>query len=420
MIDTCSIRRRAGVLALALLLGLAGAPEAQVAPEPPGRIETLAQPPSPHWVWAGDPILSRVALVDLDSGRFLGMINGGYGIFAPLFATRRQEIYIPATYYSRGTHGVRTDVVELYDPATLTTQHEVVIPPKRAIDAVPMAHAAVSDDERFAAIFNWTPATSLSIVDLEQRRFIGEIEIPGCSLVYAAGARRFMSLCGDGAVLLVTLDDTGREREKVRSAPFFDPQSDPVTEKAVRIGDEWIFVSFEGIAHPVDVSATPPRFPPPWPLLSDADRADSWRVGGLQHLAVHAPSRRLYSLVHRGGTDTHKEPGEEVWVYDLASKTRVQRIAVRNSGVTVYGMSLAFGRDWVWPFNGLYDWLLDNVVPAAVSHITVTRDPAPLLVTVSAFSGTLGVYDAQSGAFLRRTQPVAWTVDSLQAPWGGR
>ena len=74
----------------------------------------------------------------------------------PLFARSRPEIYVPATYYSRGTHGTRTDVVEIYDPTNLAWQGEVVIPPKRATNAVALAHAALSDDDRFLAIFNWT------------------------------------------------------------------------------------------------------------------------------------------------------------------------------------------------------------------------------------------------------------------------
>jgi hypothetical protein len=53
-----------------------------------------------------------------------------------------------------------------------------------------------------------------------------------------------------------------------------------------------------------------------------------------------------------------------------------------------------------------------------VTHVQVTRDAAPLLVTGSQFSGALGVYDARSGAFLRRVQPVGWTSDIILAPWG--
>src|SRR5205807_411975 len=80
------------------------------------------------------------------------------------------------------------------------------------------------------------------------------VDTPGCSLVYAAGARRFLMLCANGAALSVMLDDEGGEARLERSEPFFDPQKDPVTEKAVRRGNEWLFVSFEGVVHPVDVS----------------------------------------------------------------------------------------------------------------------------------------------------------------------
>jgi len=415
-----SVTRWVLALTSAVLAGRSVPVVAQVPPDLPGHVETLPQPPSPHWVWSGDPILGRVGLVDVDTGRFLGLVNGGYGIWAPLFATRRPEIYVPSTYFSRGTHGDRIDVLEFYDASTLAPVHEVVLPARRAIDAVAMAHGAVSDDERFAAIFNWTPQTSLSIVDLEQRTFVGEIEIPGCSLVYAAGPRRFFSLCADGAALVVTIDDAGHEVSTVRTDRFFDPKTDPVTEKAVRRGDQWYFVSFNGTVHPVDVSGAAVRFPAVWSLLSDADRHDSWRIGGSQHLAVHAPSGRLYSLMHQGGADTHKLPGDEVWVYDLVQQQRVQRIALRNSGLTVYGFPLTFGRTWPQPFNGLAEWLVDTVMPAMVTHIEVTRDDAPQLVTVSEYSGMLGVYDARSGEFLRRTQPVGWTTSILLAPWGGR
>jgi hypothetical protein len=67
----------------------------------------------------------------------------------------------------------------------------------------------------------------------------------------------------------------------------------------------------------------------------------------------------------------------------------------------------------------LTEWVLDTFVPASVSHIEVTRDDEPLLVTAAQFSGSLGVYDARSGEFLRRVQPTGWTTDLLIAPWGG-
>ncbi len=234
------------IVAALLLAAAATRGRADVQPETTGRVETLPQPFGAHWVWVSDLVLERSALIDVDQGRFLGLINGGYGPIAPLFPSRRREIYLPATYYSRRTHGVRTDVLEIYDATTLAYVSEIILPPKRATNAVAVGQAALSDDDRFVAVFNWTTGTSLTIVDVERRAVTADIQIPGCSLVYAAGPRRFMSLCGDGALLVVTVDDDGREASKTRTAPFFDPRKDPVTEKAVRNGNEWVFVSFEG------------------------------------------------------------------------------------------------------------------------------------------------------------------------------
>lgn len=414
------MRIRTPALAVAGVFALAGAAPAQLPAEPIGRVEILPATLGPHWAWASDPLLRRIALVDLDRGEMLGMINGGWGITTGLFARSRPEIYLPETHYSRGSRGERTDVVTFYDARTLAPTGEVVVPPKRAINALPSANAALSDDDRFLAVFNMTPATSLSIVDVERRSFAAEVEAPGCALVYAVGARRFAMLCGDGALLLVTLDDMGRAVSKRRTEPFFDPLVDPVTEKAVRWGNRWVFVSFEGAVHPVDFSGEEPVFETPWSLLDDADRKDSWRVGGPQHLAVHQPTGRLYSLMHRGGVDTHKQPGTEVWVHDLASHERVRRIELGGPGITFMGVPLAFGADWLWPFDGLYGWLVDTFTADLGSgEIAVTQDERPLLVAAADYSGSLAVYDALSGEFLRRVISGNFATVALQAPWDG-
>lgn len=414
--------RRSTLLALALTVVVVAAAtaKAQVAPEKQGSIEKLPQPFQPHWVWVTDVLLERAALIDLDASRFLGVVPGGYGTIMPLFPKRRPEVYVPATYYARRTHGERTDVIEIYDIDTLSHSGEVVIPAKRATNAVALGHSALSDDDRFVAVFNWTTGTGLSIVDMEQRRFVTEIETPGCSLVYAAGPRRFFSICGDGSLFVVTLNDDGSEASHTRSKPFFAPQTDPITEKAVRVGKQWLFVSFDGLIRPIDASGAEPVFADTWSLLTDADRKDSWRIGGLQHLAAHVASGKLYALMHQGGVDTHKEPGSEVWVYDIATRRRVERIKLVFPGATVYGFPVEIGKNWVWPFNGLTDWALDHLAPPSVTAINVTQDDQPLLFTVSQFSGAVAVFDARSGQFLRRVQPVGWTSDAVFAPWDGK
>lgn len=399
---------------------LTGVAAGELPVEPIGRVEVLPQPPRPHWVWVSDVLLGRSSLLDLDRGAFLGMISTGYLSASAVFPADGTEFYLPETYYSRGSRGERTDVVSIYDTRTLSAVGEVVIPPKRAVNVLPSGNSALSDDDRFLAVFNMTPATSLSIVDVRERRFAGEIRIPGCSLVFAAGPRRFFSLCSDGSLLTVELDDRGLKAGKRRSAPFFDPPRDPVTEKAVRYGDRWLFVSFEGWVHPVDVSGAEIVPGESWSLFGEADRADRWRIGGRQHLAVHAASGRFYSLVHQGGEHTHKDPGSELWVYDLAARERVQRIALPHPGIAFLSETIEFGRGWPWPFDGLWDWMLENLAPhPGIDGLAVTPDAEPLLVIGSQIGGSVAVLDAMTGELLRRTSSGNFTCDVFQAPWGG-
>jgi methylamine dehydrogenase heavy chain len=392
---------------------------AELPVETVGRVESLPSPPHAHWAWVFDLVLGRSALLDLDRGEFLGMLSTGFLSNAAVFPRDGSEFYLPETYYSRGTRGERTDMVTFYDASSLAPVGEVVIPPKRAINVLTSGNAGLSDDGRFLAVFNMTPATSLSVVDVRERRLAGEISTPGCSLVYPAGSRRFMMLCTDGALLTVSLDERGAEASKERGRPFFDPESDPVTEKAVRVGDTWLFVSFAGVVHPIDVSGPSPTPGESWSLLSDAERGDSWRVGGTQYLAAHEASQRLYALVHRGGEHSHKDPGTQLWVYDLTRRERVQRIELHNPGISIMSETIEFGRDWPGPFSGSWDWLLDHLIPnPGIGQITVTPDAAPLLVTGSRIGGSVGVYDALTGELLRRVSSGNLTTHTLQTPWG--
>ncbi len=388
-------------------------------PETFGRSRSLPARPGPHWFWLSDIVLHRTALFDADSGDLLGQISSGSGgvgfVIAPLFAPDHREIYLAETYYARGVRGARSDVVTVYDATTLAPLAEVGIPPHRAEYFPGNAANALSDDGRFMAVFNLTPVTSLSIVDVRARKFTTEVSTPGCSLVYGAGPRRFLMLCANGAALTVALDEAGGEARVERSEPFFDPQNDPVTEKAVRRGNEWLFVSFAGVVHPVDVSGETLRFGETWPLLDDEDREESWRIGGHQHLAVHAPSGRLYALMHRGGPDTHKAPGTEVWVYDVARRARVQRIPVMNPLASFVGQQLDLGhRGRMGRFTA---WLLATTLPnPGVERIFVTQDEHPVLVASASLPPTITVHDAMTGAVVREVSEPGLAASLLFAP----
>ena len=76
---------------------------------------------------------------------------------------------------------------------------------------------------------------------------------------------------------------------------------------------------------------------------------------------------------------------------------------------------MEFDRDWTWPLDGLYDFLLDHVAPSfPIEYIAVTQDEHPLLAAGSSFSASLAIYDASSGEFMRRVVTGNMTVQALQ------
>jgi methylamine dehydrogenase heavy chain len=349
-------------------------------PAEESRSATLPAP-GPHWIWVTEFGFDygRVSLIDADAGKMLGMISTGPMPTGIAIATDRKSIYSPETYLSRATRGTRTDVVTRYDLTSLSPSAEVEIPAKRMSGVPETAAQALLDDGRFLAIYNFTPGQSVTIVDVTAMKTIGEINTGGCALVYPSGPRRFETVCGDGKLLTVELDDSGKEKARALSAAFFDPVKDPVTEKAARLGDTWYFTSYTGQVHAYRPVPGGVAIETPWPLGAPGDSA--WRPGGQQSLAAHQATKRLYVVVHQGGAGTHKDPGTEVWVLDPAKKARVQRIALKQ--------------------------------PAG--SITVTQDAKPVMVASYFEPAAVSVYDATSGAFLRSIEKLAGPPILVQA-----
>ena len=373
-------------LATAAFAGVSHIAAAQL-PAEPLAVEQLASRPNPHAVWVNDIGFfafpdGRAFLVDGDAGTLLGMLSTGYSFTAVVLPRAADVIYAPESYFSRGTRGERTDVVTIYDATRLLPVGEIAIPPKRASIMPMLAAAALTDDDRFLLIYNFTPAQSVSVVDTSTRKFVGEVETAGCALVYPTGRRSFFSICSDGALLVTTLTDAGTVARRARTMTFIDVMKDPLTEKGVRLAETWLFASFEGTMHPLRTTSAGVQADPTWPLFTPQELAQHWRTGGLQHLAAHRASGRLFAIVHQGGPETRKDLGSEIWVYDLASHRRVQRIAVRNK----------------------------------IGSLQVSQDPRPLLFACSLESNRLDVYDATSGKYLRTVESLGQTPTVLVTP----
>jgi methylamine dehydrogenase heavy chain len=180
---------------------------------------------------------------------------------------------------------------------------------------------------------------------------------------------------------LVNLDDEGAAQQK-RTQPLFDLAADPVTEKAVRIGPVWYFVSFAGRIYPLRVDPQHAVMGKSWWLTTDAERKEGWRPGGVQQLAVNAKESRLYAIMHRGGVETHKDPGKDVWVFDVATRQRVQQFALKN----------------------------------LASSIQLSNDAHPLLYSIFIDSTDLDIYEAGSGKLLRSVDHIGTTPTVMVTP----
>jgi methylamine dehydrogenase heavy chain len=350
------------------------------------QVATLAVPASKHWVWVNDFVFPHMAdgmayLIDGDTGRYLGTLSTGYSFAHVLLSRDGKLIYSPETYFSRGTRGTRTDVVTLYDAGTLKAAGEIVIPPKRASNLPMIANQVLTDDDRFLLIYNFNPAQSVTVVDTQTRKFVREIETPGCALIYPTGPRSFFSVCGDGSLSLVALNDAGAAHQ-TRTQPLFNIAADPVTEKAVRIGHVWYFVSFAGRIYPLEAGPNQAAMKPTWWLTSDAERKAGWRPGGIQQLAVDSRGSRLYAIMHRGGVETHKDPGKDVWVFDLSTRQRVQQFTLKNMATS----------------------------------IQLSSDAQPLLYSIFIDGTDLDIYDAATGKLLRFVPHVGTTPTIMVTP----
>lgn len=325
------------IAGIATLLAARGFSAAQL---PPDQMTSLKLPePSPNWVFVLDGqypalMLDKIHIIDGDTLKLKGQLSGGL-LSSFEISPDRREIYMADTYYSRGWHGERTDVVTIFDAKTLDVTGEVVIPPKRILIVPKPDSAALTPDGNFMLVANMTPATSVSVVDLKARKFVGEIDTPGCAQVLAGGNRRFASMCGDGSLLTVDIDDAGKLKNHKQTKPFFDPNSDPVFDQPVMVKSKAYFISYHGTVHQVDLAPDDPAFEPEWSVLAPADRKQSWRPGGWQVIAASGQAGFLFVMMHQGGEWTHKQFGKEVWVFDAASHRRVRRIKLKTEAYSI-------------------------------------------------------------------------------------
>jgi len=356
-----------------LLLGTT-ASYSDIAPEE-AVVETLGQPTND---WFINRSGEGAYLFDSASGDMLGLLS--LTAYTPAVAINRSrgEVYAAERYLSRLVHGKREEVLTVYDITTLSPVAEIDIPDKMA-EVTGDINIGLMGNGKQVAVYNLTPAQSVTVVDVESRQFATEISTPGCGMIMPVNDASFLMVCGDGTVQLIRLADDGTESKRIRSGKFFSVEDDAVFDRAARTSDGWLLVSHAGLAYDVTVDGDKITVSKPWSMVSDAERKERWRPGGFGLLTVHRSSNLAFVLMHQGKVDTHHEPGSELWIFDTDKHKRAMR------------------------------WVLDE----PWSHILVLQGERPRLIAYTD-NGELQVYDALQQRFERTIDEPGPGVSLLQ------
>ncbi len=330
-----------GVLIPAMVI--APLARAELSAEPIPVVEKLPAVYPATWVYAHDSnffslVDGKVVIVDVaaKNRNYKGSLPAGQ--FASFLASsKRPELYVAETVYSRRVRGERTDLLTIYDKENLTPIDEIILPGgKRGQFVTHKNTLQFLDDERLLLVFNFTPAASVLVIDIEQRRILNDIPIAGCAMIYPSGKLSFGSLCSDNTMLVTQLDKNGQVKKQARTKPFFHADDDPLFAKPAMIDGIAYYPSFKGMIQTVDMRTEEPVIGPGWALSRPAEQQQNWRPGGWQIITADEDSGRLFVLMHQDGFDgSHKNGGSEVWVYDAVTGKRIDKITLKHWGVSI-------------------------------------------------------------------------------------
>lgn len=248
----------------------------------------------------------------------------------------RSEVYVAETFYSRLTRGERTDVLTIYDRATLLPKGEVVLPGGKRGQFVSTKNALqLTNGDAWALVVNFTPASSVTVVDLAARKLLTEIDLPGCSMVYPVGPRGFATLCADGTMTTIALAADGKIATSKTGTAFNDIDKDPMFMMPAMVGTTAWFATFLGNIRGIDMAGPMATEKPKFALGTAEGASPQWRPGGWQVITADTAGR-LYVLMSPNGKEgSHKDGGSEVWVVDPASKKRLNRIKLVAPGISI-------------------------------------------------------------------------------------
>lgn len=342
-------------------------------------------PATPHRLF----VASRgggVAIVNADTAKVEGTVNSSWASgFA--VAPDNSRFYVSESIWTRQNRGTRQDMLSVYDGTSLKLLNEIPLPGRLiASGRVPFFSLSASGKRGF--VYDFAPATSVIVVDTGAGKVLSTIETPGCGLVYPFRDDGFASLCADGSLASVAVDARGRGAI-THSPVFFNAEQDPVFEESLvdRKTGKALFITYTGMVHPAQLGAVT-TFGTPWSLQRAAGMGaattqpqhKTWRPGGRRPFAIHAPSGKLFALMHEGKHWTQKASGSEIWSFDSDGRTLLRRFELPTSGYAIAVSQDANPQLYVISEEGWF-WVLDPDTGKIVRHMDDMGRPGLVAVT---------------------------------------
>jgi methylamine dehydrogenase heavy chain len=324
-------------LLLALLCGTSAArADAPAVPEAEQAETSTISPPKPGWLYVrGGWNSGGTRIFDTATGKMVGMVETSRSSDMAIDPAGKYY-FVSETIWTKSDRGTRQDMISIYDSTELKLQAEVPMPGRILIDGN-KHNFVLSGDGKTAYVFDLDPASSVNVVDLAKRKFVRNIELPGCADLIPNPGVGFSALCGDGTLATVAI--TGAKQSITHTAPFFSATGDPIFDNFAYDKGKGaaVFVSYTGLVYTAKIGATP-TVDAPFSLQAAAGIRPgetkpldvNWYPGGTQPVALHKASGHLFVLMHMGEFWTQKASGSEVWELDIAAKKVVKRIPIKD------------------------------------------------------------------------------------------
>lgn len=316
---------------------LAGPALADPASPAPEESDTHSIPvPQHNWFYVQRGfLLPATSIYDGDTGQLIGAVE------TPILGDLAidpagKHYYVAETAWTRRLHGTRQDYVSVYDSATLKFEGDIDIPGRILVGA--RSHDFVlSNDGKTGYVYNFSPVSSVNVLDMVKRKFVRSFELPGCADLIPNPGVGLAALCSDGSMAVVNL--TGAKEDITRTDPFFEATGDPIFDNLAidKAKNEAVMLTYSGLVHIARLGAKI-TLAPPFSLQeaaglrkgSTAPLEVNWYPGGNQPMALHAASGHLFVLMHTGEYWSHKAGGSEIWDLDLAARKVVKRIPIEG------------------------------------------------------------------------------------------